>query len=100
VRAVLDALAAGAVLAVPVHRGRRGHPLGIAPRLAAEIETLDPTAGLRQLLDRHPGELAEVAVDDPGAVADLDTPDDYRRLVEAVAARAEAGPARRRGAPK
>lgn len=80
VRAVLDALAAGAALALPVHRGRRGHPLGIAPRLAAEIATLDLAAGLRQLLDRHPGELAEIPVDDPGAVDDVDTPDDYRRL--------------------
>jgi CTP:molybdopterin cytidylyltransferase MocA len=72
--------AAGAGLAVPVHRGRRGHPLAIAPALIPEIERLDRDRGLRQLLDLHPGDLLSVEVDDPGCVADLDTPGDYDRL--------------------
>ena len=72
--------AAGAGLAVPVHRGRRGHPLAVAPALIPEIEALDPGRGLRQLLDLHPGDLLSVEVDDPGCVADLDTPEDYDRL--------------------
>jgi molybdenum cofactor cytidylyltransferase len=72
--------AAGAGLAVPVHRGRRGHPLAVAPALIPEIEALDPGRGLRQLLDLHPGDLLTVEVDDPGCVADLDTPEDYDRL--------------------
>ncbi len=72
--------AAGAGLAVPVWQGRRGHPLVIAPALVPEIATLDPGRGLRQLLDLHPGELLRVEVDDPGCIADLDTPADYERL--------------------
>lgn len=74
--------AAGAAepLLVPVHQGRRGHPLLIAPRLIAEIDGLDPRVGLRQLLDRHPGELLRVEVDDPGVLHDVDTPADYRAL--------------------
>lgn len=72
--------AAGAGLAVPVHRGRRGHPLAVAPALIPEIERLDPCRGLRQLLDLHPGDLLNVEVDDPGCIADLDTPEDYDRL--------------------
>jgi molybdenum cofactor cytidylyltransferase len=82
VRAVLAALAAGAPLAVPLHRGRRGHPLGIAPLLLPEIARLDPGVGLRQLLDRHAAAVHEVPVDDVGAVADVDTPEDYARLVD------------------
>jgi molybdenum cofactor cytidylyltransferase len=79
--AVLDRLAAsGAGLAVPVHAGRRGHPLAIAAGLAAEIPGLDPAVGLRQLVERHPDRLAEVPVADPGCVRDLDTEEDYRRL--------------------
>jgi len=73
-------LAAGAGLAVPVWRGRRGHPLAIVPSLIPEMEHLDPGRGLRQLLDLHAGELLSVEVDDPGCLADLDTPDDYERL--------------------
>jgi molybdenum cofactor cytidylyltransferase len=72
--------AAGAGLAVPVYRGRRGHPLAVAPALIPEIERLDAGLGLRQLLDLHPHEVLRVEVDDPGCVSDLDTPHDYARL--------------------
>jgi len=72
--------ATGAGLAVPVHAGRRGHPLLIAARLIPEIERLDPARGLRHLLDLHPGELFTVETDDPGCIADVDTPEDYERL--------------------
>jgi molybdenum cofactor cytidylyltransferase len=72
--------AAGAGLAVPVYRGRRGHPLAIAPALIPEVQHLDPSRGLRHLLDLHAGDLLRVESDDPGCVADLDTPKDYERL--------------------
>jgi len=93
VRAVLRARAAAdAALAVPVvtlvaaadrasARGKRGHPLAIAPRLLTEVAELDLAVGLRQLLDRHPDEILEVPVDDPGCVHDVDTPEDYSRVV-------------------
>ena len=83
VASVASALANGAPLAVPTHRGRRGHPLGIAPALLPEIPRLDLDQGLRQLLERHPGELVEVPVDDPGAVRDVDTPRQYEELAAA-----------------
>jgi glycerophosphoryl diester phosphodiesterase len=71
---------AGAPLAVPIYRGKRGHPLAIAPALIPEIDTLDPDIGLKQLRDRHAAELLEVEVDDAGVVQDVDTPEDYRRV--------------------
>lgn len=70
----------GAPISEPVFQGKRGHPLGIAPRLIPEIETLDLAIGLRQLRDRHEAELLEVPVKDPGVVRDVDTPEDYERL--------------------
>lgn len=73
--------AAAAGLAVPVYRGRRGHPLAIAPDLIADIADLDPARGLRHLLDLHPDRILQVEVDDPGCVADLDSPQDYEGLV-------------------
>ncbi len=80
VRRLLRTLAAGAALAVPTWRGRRGHPLAVAAATAPEIPQLDPGIGLRQLLDRHAATLVEVEVDDRGVVADLDTPEDYKQL--------------------
>jgi len=80
VAAVLERAAEGAALAVPVHAGRRGHPLAIASARVREVSTLDLAVGLRQLLERHPEEIAEVPVDDPGCVRDLDTPADYDSL--------------------
>jgi molybdenum cofactor cytidylyltransferase len=77
VAAVLAA-AGASPLTVATHRGRRGHPLVIAPALIPEIGTLHAGVGLRELLDRHP--VREVEVDDPGAVHDVDTPEEYREL--------------------
>jgi molybdenum cofactor cytidylyltransferase len=78
VRGLLAGLhAAGAPLALPRHRGRNGHPLAIAPHLLPEIAHLDPAIGLRQLRDRHAAQLLALDVDDPGCVADVDTPGDY-----------------------
>jgi molybdenum cofactor cytidylyltransferase len=70
----------GAPLAEPVFQGQRGHPLGVAPRLIPEIETLDLNIGLRQLRDRHEAELLEVPVEDAGVVQDVDTPEDYEQI--------------------
>jgi molybdenum cofactor cytidylyltransferase len=79
---VAAVLRSRAPLAVPSYQGRRGHPLVIAPELIPEIESLNLDTGLRELLDRHPDRLLIVEVDDPGAVRDVDTPDDYRSLVD------------------
>lgn len=73
--------AAGAPLAVPAYQGKRGHPLAIAPDLLPEVESLDLSVGLKQLLERHAASVLEVPVEDPGAVRDVDTPDDYQRLL-------------------
>lgn len=79
VRTVLEA---GSPLAVPSYRGHRGHPLVISPELIPEIRTLHLEVGLRELLDRHLEKLRVIEVDDPGAVRDVDTPEDYRLLSE------------------
>lgn len=70
----------GAPLGLPVHNGKRGHPLAIAPALIPEIGTLDLEIGLKQLRDRHEAELLEVEVGDAGVVEDVDTPEDYARV--------------------
>jgi len=74
--AVRDALAAGAALAAPYFRARRGHPVGFAGDFRAELEALSGDEGARRLLDAHAARLVKVPVGDPGAIRDIDKPSD------------------------
>lgn len=76
IAAVLDALAAGAALAAPYFRARRGHPVGIAGNFRAELERLTGDEGAKRLLDAHAAKLVKVPVGDPGVLRDIDTPED------------------------
>lgn len=74
--AVRDALAAGALLAAPYWRARRGHPVGFAGSLRAELEALAGDEGAKRVLDAHAARLVKVPVGDPGAIRDIDRPSD------------------------
>lgn len=76
IAAVREALIAGAALAAPYFRARRGHPVGIAGAFRAELENLTGDEGAKGLLARHAGELVKIPVGDPGAIRDIDTPGD------------------------
>lgn len=76
IAAVRDALAAGALIAAPYFRARRGHPVGIAGSLRAELERLAGDEGARRILASREGELVKVPVGDPGVVRDIDRPED------------------------
>lgn len=74
VHAVADALRAGAVIAVPLHAGQRGHPVGFAASMRPQLETLSGDTGARALLAAHAVHITPVPVQDPGCVLDVDTP--------------------------
>lgn len=85
--AVIDRLltafpASGRGIVAPTMHGRRGHPLLVSLRYRDEILTQYDAIGLRGLLQRHPEDVLEVDVGTPGILEDLDTPEDYQRLVE------------------
>jgi len=73
--------AAGCGIVVPVHEGRRGHPLLFSTRYRREILTGYDQVGLRGLLGAHPEDLFELRVTSPSVLADMDTPEDYRREI-------------------
>jgi molybdenum cofactor cytidylyltransferase len=73
-RRVVDALKAGTATAAPAYRGRRGHPVGFAAAMRAELLALTGDTGARSVLAQHPPQLIEV--DDPGVLYDVDTPED------------------------
>ncbi len=73
---VRDALAAGAPLAAPYFRARRGHPVGISGRYLDQLLALKGDEGARRLLKDHEAELIKVPVGDPGVLRDIDRPED------------------------
>ncbi len=66
---------------VPSHRSRRGHPALVGRDLRAAIARIPPREGLRHLWRTNPEALVEVPVEDPGVLQNIDTPEDYRRLI-------------------
>jgi molybdenum cofactor cytidylyltransferase len=76
IAAVRDALAAGAPLAAPYFRARRGHPVGISAAYRRELEALEGDEGARQIVAANEKSLLKIPVGDPGVLRDIDTPGD------------------------
>jgi molybdenum cofactor cytidylyltransferase len=71
-----------ASIVVPVHQGKRGHPVWIRWDHVAGLRRLAPGQGINTYLRQHSDTTREVAWPDDAILTDLDTPEDYRRLVE------------------
>ena len=84
VRELLAAQSAAHSVIVPVHAGRRGHPTLVRWKLAAAIRTIPAGRGINSLLREHESRTLELAVNDPAILANLDTPEDYARLLKQV----------------
>jgi molybdenum cofactor cytidylyltransferase len=76
IAAVAAALRAGHASAAPFVGDRRGHPVGFARSCYAELARLEGDVGARAMLAAHPP--FHVAVDDAGALLDIDAPSDLR----------------------
>lgn len=72
-----EARAAGAPLTLPMRGARRGHPAIFGRALFAELADPGLAGGARTVVHRHLAEARLVAVDDPGVIADIDTPEAY-----------------------
>jgi molybdenum cofactor cytidylyltransferase len=88
-REVIEALYAAlersaADLALPVHAGRRGHPLCVAARLMAELAAVQETdQGLRAVVRRHRATSIEVPVDSAAIHLNLNDPAAYTLAYDA-----------------
>ena len=77
---IAQALEAGAVIAAPVYRGQRGHPVGFAAELGERLAALTGDAGAREIVRDEQSRVALIEVDDPGVLADIDTPAALARI--------------------
>ncbi|HKI93876.1 MAG TPA: nucleotidyltransferase family protein [Gemmatimonadales bacterium] len=79
----------GGPIVAPRFQGRRGHPVIFAETLFEELRQAPNDQGARAVVRRDQARVVEVEVDDPGVVEDINTPDDYRKLVREENARSD-----------
>jgi molybdenum cofactor cytidylyltransferase len=80
---VVAGLHGGAVIAVPAHGSRRGHPGGFARAAWPALRAAPAARGARAVLADHPEWVVHVP-GDPGCVLGIDTPADYERWIAGV----------------
>lgn len=68
---------------IPVHQGRKGHPVCISNRLISEFLGLPDTAQPKDVIRAHADHARYIEVEDPGVVSDIDDADAYAALLAA-----------------
>jgi len=89
---VLEAVRRGddlGVWFVPTYHGQGGHPVLWKDLVRTDVLELRPDAPIRALIPELGPQVRRVAVDDPGVVASIDTPEEYRASFDAWLARRE-----------
>ena len=83
--AVRDAISTDlADVAVPSCGGRQGHPVAISTRCVPELLAMSERSTLRQFMTVHASTTKLVPVDDRGMLLDMDTPDEYDRVLRCL----------------
>ena len=67
-------------IVIPVFQGRKGHPIVLSGRMAAAVAREDSGSNLRAFIQKQGFRTLEV--DDEGILIDLDTPEDYTKILE------------------
>jgi molybdenum cofactor cytidylyltransferase len=70
----------GRMIAVPVHKGKRGNPVLFSGDLFAEMMQTEGDAGAKHLIGQHADEVAEVDLGSDAVFVDVDTPEALARL--------------------
>ena len=73
-----------ASIVYPCYRGKRGHPPLISSTLLPEILGFSQAGGLRVFLAQYESQACEVDCDDEGILLDMDTEEDYKRILAMV----------------
>ncbi|MGO4330844.1 NTP transferase domain-containing protein [Cupriavidus sp. 2TAF22] len=69
-------------IVVPVHAGQRGNPVAFSASYAAEVVAGHVNPGCRKLIADHPDEVFVHEAGHDRFTTDMDTPEDYARIVE------------------
>jgi molybdenum cofactor cytidylyltransferase len=80
----LAAAQSAAPIVVPVNDGKRGHPVLFAWSEVARIRAFPQEQGIDAYIREHQSDVLELTVAHPGIHTDLDTWQDYERMLRAV----------------
>ena len=80
IRLVADALRSGDTIAAPCWQGRRGHPVGFARALGAELAVLSGDAGAKAVIQVHLEQLRVIDCNDAGILFDIDQSEDLQLM--------------------
>lgn len=72
----------GCGIIIPTFQGKRGHPVLFDKSVFAELFTVPLEGGARQVVNSDEKRVAEVAVEDPGVLADIDTRAAYDKYIK------------------
>ncbi len=67
---------------LPLFEGRRGNPVLFSRETFSRLATLSGDCGARSLFAEYAGHILEVAVSDRFIITDIDTEEDFHRLLE------------------
>ena len=82
VRVVLEAFVkTGAPIVRPASGDTHGHPVVFGRQLFDELRQASDAGGAKVVVRAHAADILNVPVDDPGAFTDVDTREDYERIV-------------------
>lgn len=88
VRRIVDAWrSTGAPIVRPAVGERHGHPVLFDRAVFEELRQAPLDQGAKAVLRAHADLILDVQVDDPGSVQDVDTPEEYRTLLDSVRSR-------------
>jgi molybdenum cofactor cytidylyltransferase len=85
-RELIDAYCAmphGSIL-VPSFNGQRGNPVAFSASHATEVISGHVNPGCRKLIQEHPEEVVVHAASNDRFIIDMDTPEDYARILQRV----------------
>jgi molybdenum cofactor cytidylyltransferase len=75
-------------IVLPVFEDTRGNPVLFSRETFSRLTTLTEDHGARTLFREYAGRILQVAIDDPNIHFDIDTEEDYRRLLQLEASEA------------
>jgi molybdenum cofactor cytidylyltransferase len=82
IRAVVDRYReTRAPIVRPVRGDQHGHPVLIDRSLFDNLRGADPTVGAKAVVRAHVSRAGDVLVDDDGSFLDIDTPEEYARIL-------------------